>query len=52
MTNKNADARPDGSYSGDVSDLPYLLGFEGLRSIVREVSLTNNGYINVNLNLR
>ena len=51
-TNENADATPGGSYSGDVSDLPYLLGFEGLRSIVREVSLTNNGNINVNLNLR
>ena len=51
MTNKNADARPDGSYSGDVSDLPYLLGFEGLRSIVREVSLTN-GNFNLSLNLR
>ena len=51
-TNENADVTPGGSYSGDVSDLPYILGFEGLRSIVREVSLTNNGNINVNLNLR
>ena len=46
------DATPGGSYSGDVPDLTYVLGFEGLRSIVREVSLTNNGNINVNLNLR
>lgn len=51
-SNENSDATPGGSYSGDVPDLTYVLGFEGLRSIVREVSLTNNGNINVNLNLR
>ena len=36
----------------DNSDSPNSLGLPGLRSIVREISLTNNGNIYFNLNLR
>ena len=53
-TNENADsgASSGGQHSGSVSDLSNLSGLEGLRSIMREISLTNNGNINVNFNLR
>ena len=39
----------NGQHSGDISDL--TMGFEGLRTIVREMTLTNNGNIYLNLNL-
>ena len=55
ITNENADsgASSGGHHqSGSVSDLSNLSGLEGLRSIMREISLTNNGNINVNFNLR
>ena len=39
----------DGHHSGDSSDL--TMGLKELRNIVREISLTNNGNIYVNLNL-
>ena len=38
--------------TGNNSDSPSGLGLQGLRSIVREISLTNNGNIYFNLNLR
>ena len=38
--------------SGDILDLPNFSGMDGLRSIMKEISLTNNGNINFNLNLR
>ena len=41
-----------GHHSGSTSDLSNLSGLNGLRSIMRELSLTNNGNINVNFNLR
>ena len=37
---------------GDILDLSNFSGTGGLRSIMREISLTNNGNINFNLNLR
>ena len=43
----------DDQNSGNISDLSgSISGLEGLRTIVREISLTNNGNIYVNLNLR
>ena len=53
-TNDNGDsgAISGGNHSGNLSDLSNISGMEGLRSIMREISLTNNGNINVNFNLR
>ena len=41
---------PSGGHSGSISNLTS--GLDGLRSIMRELTLTNNGNINVNFNLR
>ena len=38
--------------SGDNSDLSSFSGFDGLRSIMREISLTNTDNVNFNLYLR
>ena len=53
--NENADsgATSGGHHSGSVlGNLSNLSGLDGLRSIMREISLTNNGNINLNFHLR
>ena len=45
-------AASDGQPSGITPDLSNISGLDGLRSIMRELTLTNNGNINVNFNLR
>ena len=54
MSNQIGDsgAQPVGGYSGNIPDFSNISGFNGLRSIMREISLTNNGNINVSFNLR
>ena len=38
--------------SGDILDSSSFSGFDGLRSIMREISLTNNDHVHFNLYLR
>ena len=51
-SNNGTDVSPDKQASGGTQDLSSISGLDGLRSIMRELTLTNNGNINVNFNLR
>ena len=50
--NNSTEALSDGQPSGSIPDLSSISGLDGLRSIMRGLTLTNNGNINVNFNLR